>query len=260
MKYGCCLGIDHYDLIRQCQADTICLPAKDIAAAEPARFKAIADIIQQGTLEANALNSFCPPEIRLNGPDFDLARLQDFMALLLERSAQLGIKYIGIGAPQSRSIPAGFAEDRAGAQFDQAIDQIARQAKAYDIDILLEAVCSIECNFITTTDEALAVVRRLGLPNVSLVYDMYHAYMMNETAESILKARDSIKLVHIAKNVSGHRDYPDAQMFTDMRALFQGLQDIAYSGEIDVEAFYGDPASELGPGLDLLKKEFSRKG
>jgi sugar phosphate isomerase/epimerase len=259
MKYGCCLGIEHYELIRRSQADAICLAAKDVAAADQKTFNALVDILKKGLLEANALNSFCPPTIKLTGADFDLAKLRVYAALLLDRAAQIGVKYIGIGAPQSRNIPAGYSVDLAHEQFDRAIYMIAQQAKAYDIEILLEAVCSLECNFITTTTEALEVVRRLGLANTHLVYDIYHAFMMNETAEPILEAKDSIKLVHIAKDISGKRGYLDVQAGRDFEDLLQGLRDIRFDGEIDIEAFYGDPFSELASSLDLLKNRFDRK-
>lgn len=255
MLFGCCTTIEHYDEVAAAGYGAITLAAKDVAAMDAAAFDRARDIISGGPLRALSLNSFSGSDVRLNGPDYSPEALKRYAVPLLERAGALGIRYVGIGAPASRNLETGADAAEATARFEEAMALLCRLAAPLGIDILMEAVCDIECNFITTTTEALALVKRLALPNLHLVYDIYHARMMREPLDNIDSAASEIRVVHIAQDVArGQRHYLDEAHIEEYRPYLARLRDAGYMGEVSLEAFHGEVAEELPKSLAILKK------
>lgn len=255
MLFGCCTTIDHYHEVADAGYGAITLAAKDLAAMDDADFAHARAVIKDGPLKALSLNSFSTPEVRLNGPGYSPEALAAYAAPLLQRAHALGIRYVGIGAPGSRNLPPDVDATAAMAQFEEAMILLCRLGAPLGIGILIEAVCDIECNFITTTPEALALVKRLALPNLHLVYDIYHAHMMNEPLSNIDDAVGEIRVVHIAQDVAqGRRHYLNEAHIEEYRSYMEMLRAAGYQGEVSLEALFGDVAAELPKSLTILKK------
>jgi sugar phosphate isomerase/epimerase len=255
MKIGCCIGIECYDAVLAAGYDNITLAAKDIAAMEEAAFGEVLAKVKNGPLVLSSLNSFSPPEVKLSGGGYSAEALTIYAVPLFDRAAALGVRHIGIGAPFSRNMPDGFSKQLALEQLRQSLGLLCDLGAPLGIDILLEAVCDIECNLIVTTDEALEVVRSMGVQNLHLVYDIYHAHMMNEPVSNIGLAGGEIKVVHISQDEGrGRRLYLDPDKTNEYLPYIRALQEIGYDGEISLEAFFGDPAVELPRSYDILKK------
>jgi sugar phosphate isomerase/epimerase len=254
IKTGCCSGIQYYDLIAQSGYDTIVLGASELTAFSKYAFREVKKKTGDGPLETIGLNMFCEPGLKLTGPSFDLKQISEYTGILLDRAAEINIRYIGIGAPKSRNLQPGDSPEIALAQFRSALSKICALARPYGIDILLESVCSIECNFITTTSEALEEIRRAGLDNLHLVYDMYHEYMENQGPDIIKEAGNEIKAIHLAQNKNKRRYYLDEKTAGDYGTYFTVLKQSGYQGEICVEAFEGDPETEIPLSASILRK------
>ena len=254
MLTGCCTTIDNYDKVAAAGYETITLAAVDISAMDSAAFARAKNVIRGGPLRLLSLNRFCGADVHLNGPAYTPAKLENYAAPLFERAAALGAKYIGIGSPASRNLAPGVDAAAAMQLFENAITQLCSLAAPYGIEILIEAVCDIECNFITTTPEALDLSKRLDLPNLRLVYDIYHAHMMKEPLENIDDAAEQIRVVHIAQDVNhGQRHYLDETKTEEYSPYIKKLQTAGYKGEVSLEAFQGEIEKELPKSLNILK-------
>lgn len=181
-----------------------------------------------GPLEHISLNSFCPASLRLHGAGYSHDAVLQFTRTVLERGNRLGFRYLGIGAPASRNLLPGEDPVRAMEEFRQVIGDICALAAQYGMEILMESVRSVECNFITTTRQALRFVREMRGKNLHLVYDIYHEFMERQPVSVIDEAADEIRVVHAAQNAKQKRAY----LFPDQSEVFcpywQALQKVGY--------------------------------
>jgi sugar phosphate isomerase/epimerase len=253
MEYGCCTTIDNYELLVKNGYDRIILPAAELMDMEAATFERLRGTLSDGPVKCLALNSFCTPELVLCGDGYNGGAVETYTRALADRAARIGVRYIGVGAPKSRSIPPKFPRSTAVSQLEQSLGVMCRACAEYGIEVLLEAVCDLECNFITTTDEASGLVGELGRPNLGLVFDTYHAFMMGEDDGPLRRAMKHVRLVHTAQNIGGRRHYLRQANMEEYRIYFQALLEGGYDGEVSVEAFFDEPASQLGDTLVIMK-------
>jgi len=259
MEYGCCTAIDNYGLLVQTGYDRIILSAAELAAMSAADFGRLRDTLSAGPVKCRALNSFCTPELKLCGDGYDDGAVAAYTVSLAERAASIGVRYIGIGAPKSRNIPPGFARADAALQLKRSLQEICRVCAGYDVGVLLEPVCDLECNFITTTDEAAVLVGELGLANLNLVFDTYHAFMMGEDGNPLRRAMKYVKLVHTAQDVGGRRHYLRPENMEEYRVYFDALLEAGYDGEVSVEAFFDEPEARAAETLEIMKTLCSKQ-
>ena len=253
MKIGCCTTIDRYDELVEIGYDAITLAGKDIVAMSDEEFEAAVEKMAAGPLVTSGVNTFCPPTVQFNGEAYDLAGVREYTEKLCERAKKLGIVALGVGAPNSRRIENGYPMDKGMAEFEESLKTICAVAAEHDMEVMLEALATVECNCITTTTEALALVKKLGIDNLHLVYDIYHAFMMDESPEVIREAIDEIRTVHISGYGDGKRPYltmPEAEPLLPYIAV---LKELGYDGEISVEAFYGDIHAGFVSTYEILK-------
>lgn len=200
MKLGACVPLEYYQELVDCGYQSITLAAKDLALWSEAELEHAQRVLEDGPLERISLNNFRPGTLRLHGPGYSREAVQQFTKTVLERGHRLGFRYLGIGAPASRNLLPG--EDPA-----QAIGDICMLAEQYEMEILMESVCSVEYNFITTTLQALEFVRSMWRSNLHLVYDIYHEFMEQQPLCVIEEAADEIRVVHAAQDAGKQRAY-----------------------------------------------------
>lgn len=259
MIYSCCTGIENHHTVRSAGYDRIILPAAELALWDAEGLERAAGALSAAGLSCAALNSFCPPALRLCGPGYDREEVGAYAAGLAKNAGALGVAQIGIGAPGSRSIPEGYSREKAGDEFLESLKIICGKCAGFGIEVLLEAVCSLECNHITTTEQAAATAARSGLKNLFLVFDIYHAAMMDEGPEPLSRAMPLVRLVHTAKAADGQRHYLDRDGLPSQRPYFDTLLASGYNGEVAVEALCGDISARAGETLALMR-ELCREG
>lgn len=253
MLFGCCTSIDNIALLERHGYDRIILSAVDVMSMSPEALDRARILLTEGPVKCRALNSFCPPTLKLCGEGYDPEAVRQYGSALVEKARTLGVTQVGIGAPKSRSIPEDFDKALALAQFKNSLTLLCDLFATADITVLLEAVCSLECNFITTTGEALAVITALGRPNLALVFDTYHAFMMDEDALPLRRAMDHVVLVHTAQNIDGRRHYLRRDKLAEYKVYFDALMAAGYKGEVSVEAFFDDIDEQLQETLSITK-------
>jgi D-psicose/D-tagatose/L-ribulose 3-epimerase len=110
----------------------------------------------------------------------------------------------------------------------------AEHAGKLNIKIALEFLCRFESYFLTTTQDAIDIARRVNHPALGLLYDTFHANI-EEKDPPAAAARMGQRLyhVHISENDrgipgTGHVPWTET---------FQALKRIKYDGWLTIEAF-----------------------
>ena len=254
MLFGVCTTIAHYETVRKAGYSAIGLAGKDIAAMSESEFTYARGIIEAGSLRLSHFYAFCTPSVVLAGAGYDSQALRQYTEKLFGRGKELGVRYAGIGSPLSRVRPEGVSTEQMTEKMADTLKLLCEIGDKYGIEILLEAVCAQSgCNYITHTTEALELASALNLPNLNLVYDIYHAYMMKEDTAPILSAGSRIKIAHVSGNIGETRGYLTQQNVQDYQAYVDALKQIGYAGELNIEASVGDVAKEAAPSLNVLR-------
>lgn len=87
--------------------------------------------------------------------------------------------------------------------------------------------------YLSSTREALNVVDEVGRPEIGIVYDLYHSYVMGEHIEDVLKQRVS-RVIHA--HVADHPGRNDPGLGEiDLGARIAWLYENGYTGSIGLE-------------------------
>lgn len=253
MKYGCCTTPEYYEHLERLGFDFIELAGKSVATMDAVSFAEIARKIELGKVKCCGFNAYCPPEIVIAGEGYDLPAAVAYAKVVMRRAKEIGARSVGIGAPASRTLPEGFDRRKARRQIIDFLKATAEIADAQGVQLLLEAVCTRECNFLNYTEEALALIRTLALPNLYLVYDLYHSMVMKEDVAIVKEAFPYIRHVHICQDDHGARVYLRPELTGQYQAYFDVLLACGYSGTISLEAFSGDVAEGAARSLPILQ-------
>lgn len=254
MKYCCCAAPENYQLVKEAGYERITFQASYVAGCDAEAFDRLCALMEQDGPKCRSLNAFCPAEIKLVGEGYDPQRLREYTTLLAQRASRLGVEAIGIGSPNSRKIPEGYDCALAMAQWEQSLTTIAQTLEPYGILALAEPLCTLECNWMNTTEEVLACVKKLDMPNLGMVFDMYHAFAMGEDEKPMEKAMPYVRLVHIAQLLDGQKHYLRQDHTQDCAPYFAMLKKWGYNGELAVEATF-DPLEEALPrSLTILRQ------
>lgn len=161
-------------------------------------FDEIVNIVKYGKLPCFGLNAYCPPEIIIAGPHFNIKKSKQYAKLCAKRAAELGVKKIGIGSPNSRNLPNNFSHNLAVSQIVEFLKVTAEEFAKYDMVICLEALGNCYCNFINYVDEAVDIINKTNMPNVKLVLDFYNMEQNNEADIDLKEILPYIAHVHIS--------------------------------------------------------------
>lgn len=250
MPYYCCCAVpENAALVASAGFDRIALQGTFVSAAEDTTLKELRKELDGLGLQCRSLNAFCPADIKLVGEGFDARRLADYAARLAEKSSLLGVEMVGVGSPNSRILPENYDRNTAMAQWTEALQVIAEAMRPFGISALAEPLCTLECNWMNTADEVAASLAQVK--GVGMVYDMYHAFAMGESAEMMRRVFPLVRLVHIAHLVDKQKHYLREEHIADCAPYFDVLRAAGYDGEIAVEATY-DPLAEALPRSNLL--------
>lgn len=253
MLIGCCAPFEQAKLLSNLNYDTITLAASEVVTWSPEHVGTVKKILDTYGLRCNSLNSFCERSLCLTGAGVSKERIREYANKLAVPASQLGISYIGIGAPASRNVNELGEWGTAMEQFRGAMEEICEIFKKYGIEVLLESVCNRECNLITTVKEAFTFVQDAGLPNLHLVYDIYHEQVMNQPIQIIEEAAEEIRVVHIAEDCAESRYYLSRKCEQEYRKYWNALKKIGFQGEFTVEAFAGETAKGIEESRRVIR-------
>lgn len=259
MQFCCCATLDKAKAVAAAGFDRIALPGSYVAACGDREIERICATLAETGLTCWSLNAFCPAEIKLVGEGYDGSALARYTQRLARNAKRIGVQAVGIGAPNSRELPAGFDRDLAMRQWETSLRILSDVLGCENLEALAEPLCTLECNWMNTTEEVCAVLDRLRLPNVGMVFDMYHAFVEKDGVEAVRRAMRYVREVHIAQFVNGEKHYLREDHAADCAGYFRLLREVNYSGEIAVEATY-DALEEALPRSNMLLRRWAAEG
>ncbi|MBB4302492.1 D-psicose/D-tagatose/L-ribulose 3-epimerase [Rhodobium orientis] len=116
----------------------------------------------------------------------------------------------------------------------EVLQRICETAAKHDITIGLEVVNRYESNVINTAEQAVAMCRRIGAPNVKVHLDTYHMNIEEaDNARAIRETGDDLGYFHIGES---HRGYLGSGN-VDFTKMFRALAEIDYQHPITFESF-----------------------
>jgi len=199
-----------------------------------------------------AVNCLLPGTLKSTGPDVDEAALGAYLAVVLDRAARLGVRYVVYGSGGSRQVPEGFDRDEAAAQIVSHLKRWGPLAAEAGVVIVLEPLRKAECNIVNTVGEGAELVRRACEPNVRLLADTYHMACDGDPPEAIRDAGELVAHVHCAE---GEGRGPLGTNGEDHRTYFRALKDAGYDGSVSIEAKWTDFAAELPAAVAELQRQ-----
>lgn len=256
MKYAVCTTIENYQILENLGFDFIELQGNQIAKMSENEFQNVKNTIKNGAVKCCGFNASLPPEVVFCGNNFDIENTKKYAELLCSRGYELGISTIGIGSPKSRQYTNGdidFAWEQA---YDFMI-AFADIALKYDITIMYEALNDIESSFGNSSKEALYFVKKINRANVKIVFDVYHAFIQNETIDDIAESLPYIYHIHISECVSNKRPYMTQKSYDYIKNFLEPIIKNGYNRTISLECFVGDVKNGTETSLALLKQIIS---
>lgn len=131
------------------------------------------------------------------------------------------------GCPRNRHLP---QEAGARARGEAFLDRLGGLACEFGVRLAIEANAPVYTNYLTTTAEAVALVRGLGNPGLAVNYDLATALVAGERVEDAAEYLDCISHVHVSEpGLAPIRRRPEHAR------LARALREAGYGGFVSVE-------------------------
>ena len=231
-------------------------------ALAPDALAAARERVAASGIRIETMNWFLPgTEIKLTGPDADPAKIRAYVEKALALAESFGAKVIVFGSPGARSVPEGFAREKAWTQLKDFLRTCGDviQSRNYGMVIGVEPLRRPETNIINSAAEALKLAREVNHPKIRIIVDFYHLAFENEDPAVILDARDMI--VHLQIADPRERTFPtDEAGDARYAAFFTNLRQIGYQGRISIEANSDRLEPDARAALAFLKAMAAKYG
>ena len=196
---------------------------------------------------------FGEDNLGLVGPDPEICqqamvRLKSFVDIAANHFGEGTLVNIG------RSRGTGYPGNPAAtlANMVTAFRELAEYAGARGIKIVLEPINVHQVNHIHSTQDGIAIVRRVGHANFGLMLDVYHMNIEDVNIyDSFQKAGDLCWFVHLADN---NRHWPGSAHL-DFEQIFHILDKIGYEGYVSLEILpWPDPDTAARASIESLRR------
>jgi sugar phosphate isomerase/epimerase len=219
--------------------------APRITDVSPARRRELRAMVEDAGLKTIGLHWLLAKTegFYLTTPDAAVRdRTADYFVALAEATRDLGGTLMVLGSPKQRNLLPGVSYHEA---FDHAADLLERimpALGAMDVDLCLEPLAPSETDFLTTCEEANALIARVGHPNLKLHMDV--KAQSSETAGTVpeLIARHAADAGHFhAQDVNLQGPGMGA---VDFGPILKALVASGYDRWVSVEVFDYSPGAE----------------
>lgn len=183
-------------------------------------------------------------ELHITTPDDRVRnRSWDYFRRLIDLCADLGgDKLMILGSGKQRRAVGGSSAADALQRLADGLARAAPQAEAQGVTILPETLAPHLCDVMTTMEETMRIVRRIGSPAVQTMFDTHNAVAETLPHDRLIKKYGlHIRHVHV-NEMDGSR--PGAGGY-DFAAPMQALKDIHYRGRLSLEVFRFEPSGEV---------------
>ena len=159
----------------------------------------------------------------------------------------------------------GHTHNHARRLITDALKELAPQAAEHKITLALEPMhpdCAAEWTFLTSLDDACALMDKVDSPALGLVFDTYHLGHDPAVIEQIPAIVDRIRIVQLADR-KGPPDHEQERTRLGtgeipLKELVGALRSAGYDGDFDVELFGDDiAANDYRETLEQSQKVFA---
>ena len=157
---------------------------------------------------------------------------------------------VNIGRSRGPGYP-GHAE-RTLARMTDAFRELADYARPRGIRLVLEPINIHQAPYIHTTQDGIAMVKRVNRPNFGLMLDVYHMNIEDvDIYDSFREAGELCWFVHFADN---NRKWPGSAHL-DFERIVQVLNEIGYAGYVSMEILpWPDPDTAARSSIEFLRQ------
>lgn len=137
------------------------------------------------------------------------------------------------------------------ALFVEVARELCEYALAKSVTLILEPINRYETDFINSVDEGMRLVKRVGMPNMMLMPDLFHMNIEDRDVGKTLATNiEFVKYIHFADS---NRLAP-GQGHIDFTRVFNSLFSVEYNGWISVEILpKPNPDVAAGQAVEFLK-------
>ncbi|WP_069299263.1 sugar phosphate isomerase/epimerase family protein [Neptunicoccus sediminis] len=172
----------------------------------PEEYRQIAVMLDRIGLERTAVTAMGDPSVNLISPQATTRKAGvDYMDWALECTAALGADQIS--GPLHSTLGLFSGAGPTGAELDYFRDtqlQIGDLAAGHGIVVGLEALNRFECYLFNTMDALCDHLRALDHPNITAMYDTFHANIEEtDPVGALIRNSDMISHIHISENDRG---------------------------------------------------------
>lgn len=281
MKFGCCIGLGGYIppearsagrtgadsfeekvewLIRQIGYlkstgfDFVEFPVATVTGVSDDEYAYLRNALRRAALRPEAFNCFIPGNLKIVGPDVDMAALRAHVEKAITRAAECGAKVIVFGSGGARNTPDSFSTLKAESQIMDFLNMVAPIAYQRDVVIAIEPLNRRECNSINLVADAVEMAKDLSNPSVKVLADFYHIDEEKESFDNVEAACELLAHVHVADTGrlnpgSGNYDY---------NGFFHALHAIDYQGRISIECNLRDFEKDTANSIRFMKSMWGR--
>jgi D-psicose/D-tagatose/L-ribulose 3-epimerase len=220
----------------------------------PAGYAALGRMLEDIGLERTAITVIPSPDQNPISADAAVRqRGDDYLAWCLECAEALGARILCGPIHQSLGVFSGAS--RTADELDRVLAfhrRLGPVAASHGVTVAVEALNRFECYLITTMAELAAQLDAVGHPNISGMYDTFHANIEEKDPVGAITAHiGHIAHVHISENDRGtpgrgHVNWP---------ATFRALKAGGYDGWLTIEAF-GRALPELAAATRVWRDFF----
>ncbi len=238
MQVGCALiSEEDIPLVREIGYDYVEFMGKYMVSLPAVQYGKLIRIMDKNEILCHGINAYCPKDIVIAGPYFNINTAYQYAKKCAERARAIGVKYVGIGSPNSRNLPEGFLRNQAEDQLTEFLKVTAEEFGRYNITVCLEALAPCYCNFINTVEEAVDLVKKINWENIRVVLDFYNMEYTQEADINIKKYIPYVAHAHISDDDGG----PDRRFFLKEekkeihRKRIRELYNNEYNGAVSME-------------------------
>jgi sugar phosphate isomerase/epimerase len=183
-----------------------------------------------------------PPGMYITSPDAAVrGRTSAFFRALVDLCADLGGNVMIIGSPKQRSLLPGVSLERAIGYAIEVLSPSLPVAAERGVTLAFEPLTPGDTDFVTTVDQAIALIDRVGHPNFRLNVDVRAMSSESKSVPDIIRSARGY-IAHV--QVNDPNNLGPGMGEVRYEPIVAALREVGYDGWLSVEAFDFSP----GPG------------
>ena len=157
---------------------------------------------------------------------------------------------VNIGRSRGQADPE--QPEKSLAAYEAAFRELADYALPKKVRLTLEPITATLIKFILTSQDGVAMCRRVNRPNFGLMLDVYHMNIEDvDIYQSFRDAKDYCWLVHVCDN---NRKWP-GNAHLDFARIIATLNEIGYEGFVSTEMLpWPDPDTSARAAIEHLRR------